>query len=380
MEDRVSEQLIEIDPLRTLAEHIEQIDPYIKGGAGAIIPRSTRAIMERKIHPSPHLYQFGRRSSESMLNAEWTGLPIEYWAPHLERLSRTKQVIMSVSGRDIEGCVAVSRILDSYNFPLIEINVSCAHSNTIHGFITRNSGHIERLIKSLKDAGIRTPLSLKIGHSDFIVELCQVAKEAGVDSITAINTYGPVFDFTIDDKGFPHPVLGIAGGKGGMSGSSIFNIALTDVADIKRQVGIPVLGCGGVRTAEDVLKMMMAGADAVQIYTAAHIRGSLGPSVFNDINSQLIKSMNKRSIGNIQEVKGRAIHILEQDTNLEPIVPEVNDNKCTGCDLCLPICLPKAISIVPADSNHQGHIISINPDTCIGCGHCVTTCPQNAII
>lgn len=363
----------------TLAEKYEQIQPYIDAGAGAVIPRTTRNVMERKVHPSPHLYQSGHKGSELILNAEWTGLPIDYWQPYLERLAQTGQVIMSVSGRDIKGCVEVCKIIDSFNLPLIEVNISCAHSNSVHGFITRNSQHISSLVKSIKDSGVKTPISLKLGHSDFIVELAQVAKEAGVNAITAINTFGPVLDFTIDAHGNPKPILGISSGKGGLSGAPIFNIALTDVAEIKRQVNIPVIGCGGVRDAEGVIKMMMAGADSVQIYTAAHVKGVNGPQVFTSINDQLLTSMNSMGIDNISEIIGRAIGILDQQTNLEPLIPFVNSEKCKGCGICLPICLHESIIQINSDRNKSGYEAIINQDSCVGCGHCVTVCPSKAI-
>lgn len=83
----------------TLVEKFDQIQPFLDGGAGAIVPRTTRKIMERQVHPSPHLYQAGKRGNEMMLNAEWTGAAIEYWFPSLEKMAQMKQVIMSVSGR-----------------------------------------------------------------------------------------------------------------------------------------------------------------------------------------------------------------------------------------------------------------------------------------
>jgi len=266
----------------TLVEKYEDINPFLKTNIGAIVPRTTRLEMTRKVHPSPHLYQFGNNGSEMMLNAEWTGAAIDYWIPYLREMSNTNKIIMSISGRDIEGCLKVCRILDKYNFPMLEINLSCAHSNGVNGFITRNSEHIKSIVYRLKDT-IKTPIGIKLGHSDFIVELAGVAKKAGADAIVAINTFGPILDFNIGNNLKIKPVVGIQNAKGGLSGGLLFNIALTDIADISNQIKIPIIGCGGVSNAEQVIKMMMAGASAVQIYTAAHIRGINSPSIFNEI-------------------------------------------------------------------------------------------------
>lgn len=396
-EYRVSPELLKTDPNRrleielfgtkfpsplilgsgTLIEKFEEIEPYLQAGAGAVVPRSTRKVMERKVHPSPHLYQTGRRGEEMMLNAEWTGAAIEYWKPFLESMSATKQVIMSVSGRDIEGCVEVCKLLDQFAFPMIEVNISCAHSNSEHGFITRNGEHIKRVIDSIKQSGVTTAVGLKLGHSDFIVELSQIAKESGADAIVALNTFGPLLDFDIDEHGQPQKILGIHSGKGGMSGAPLFNIALTDVAEIRRQVGLPVIGCGGVRTPEQVAKMMMAGASAVQVYTAAHVRGINAPSFFSDVNRKLVRYMDDIRVEKFSDLKDRALPLLESETNLTPLIPNVIAERCTGCDICIPVCLPKAIDILDYP-NKAGHIVELN-SACIGCGHCVTVCPTDAL-
>jgi len=362
----------------TLVESYEDINPFIEAGAGAVIPRSTRREMLRKFHPSPHLYQTGSKGNEIMLNAEWTGADINFWLPHLKKMSETQKVIMSVSGRDIEGCIDVCKILDKFSFLMLEINISCAHSNNIHGFITRNGDHIKRTITGLKQAGVRTPIAIKLAHSDYIVELSQVAKESGADAIVALNTFGPLFDFSIGREAKATPVLGIQGAKGGMSGSALFNIALTDVAEIRRQVGIPVIGCGGVSTPEHVVKMIMAGASAVEIYTASHVRGINAPSYFSETNTKLIKFMDEIQVENISDIKDNAISLLSQETNLEPLVPEVDKDSCTGCDICVNVCLRSAIN-KENHPNKSGHVIKINQDACAGCGHCVAVCPTNAL-
>lgn len=361
----------------TLIEKHDQILSYLTAGAGAVIPRTTRLVMERKSHPTPHLYHTGSRKFPIMMNAEWTGADIEYWRPYLAGMSANLKTIMSISGRDVTGCVEVCKELDQFSgWPYFEINVSCAHSNNVHGMITRNEEHIRTLVSALKDADIQTPFAIKLGYSDQIVSLANIAKEAGANAIVAINTFGPVFDFDLDDNGVPQPVVGIRHGKGGLSGAPLFNIALTAIAEIKRQVKIPVIASGGIVSAEQVLKMIMAGAQAVQIYSAAHVRGINAATYFADTNRELIKLLDKFNITNISDVIGKALFILDQDTHMKVKVPVLNPSKCIGCDLCIDICLPKAIT--PSDSatnNKFGHVVKIDDQTCVGCGHCVPVCP-----
>lgn len=361
----------------TLVERYDEIQPYLDAGIGMVVPRSTRKIMHRKTHPVPHLYQTGTRKYPVMINTEWTGADISYWRPYFSRLMDSGSVVMSVSGRDIPDCVQVCRELEEAGvWCFYEINVSCAHSNSVHGMITKDADHIGSLVTALKKSGIKTPIVLKLGHSDRIVELCQVAESAGADGLVLLNTYGPVFDFTVNSDGRPEPIVGIDGGRGGLSGAPLFHIALTDVALVSQAVNIPVIGCGGVCTAEDVVKMLMAGASAVQIYTAAHACGVNAPDFFRKLNDDLVMYMKTHSISNLSAIIGTALPILDQRTSLKVEAPEVDEETCIGCDLCLPVCLPKAIAIKPVSGvNKVNHVVSIDSTACIGCGHCLHVCP-----
>lgn len=352
----------------SLTETPEQVENFLNVGAGAVVPRSTRLHMIRKKHPSPHLYQTGK----SMINSEWTGEDIEHWKPYLEKFSNEfPRVIMSISGRDINGCIEVCKILDTYKFPVFEINISCAASSGVHGQITRNIEVVKNTCKSIKDAGIKTPISIKLGHSDGIVEISAAAKEAGADAITAINTFGPVFDFDIDGSGNPKRIVGIENSKGGLSGSSIFHIALTDIAEISRQVKIPVMASGGVMEPKDAVKMIMAGASLVQLYTALHIQGANAEKILQQFNKGLAEYLDKHSISNIEDIKGKALPLLDMQTELEVKIPSIDGNRCCACKQCANVCIRKAIVI-----DKTAKIIK---ERCAGCGHCISVCKFKAL-
>lgn len=364
----------------TLVEEFGAIEPYLDAGAGAVIPRSTRLTMQRTIHPSPHLYQEGRGIKATMLNGEWTGAAIDYWRPHLEVMSTLRSpIIMSVSGRDIEGCVEVCKELDCYDFPLIEVNISCGVSNGVYGYITRNIEHVKQVCSAIKEAGITTPISLKLGHSDIIVDLAMAAKDEGADAITAINTYGPVLDFNIRSDGKPERVIGVVGAKGGLSGNALFHTSLTDVASISKEVDIPVLASGGVTTPERAVKMIMAGAYLVQLYTVLHDKAVHGPHIFKQFLKDFNNYLDVKSIYSLQDARGGALALIDEPTELMPQVPIVDKLGCIGCDACIKVCLPEAFNVVEADSNSRNHVVEVN-DNCIGCGHCVSKCPVPGVL
>ena len=354
----------------TITENKERVDKFLKTKVGAIIPRTTRLEFahNRKSHPSYHLDI--NEKEKWMRNCEWTGNIIKYWQKDLEELSETNRIIMSVSGRDIEGCLKVCKIIDEYNFPFMEINVSCAHSNEAHGFITRNSEHISKLVKTLKK-NIKTPIALKLGHSDFIVNLAKVAEKSGVDAIVAINTYGPVIDFDINN-GKPELTLGINSGKGGLSGKTIFHIALTDIVNLKQNLSIPIIACGGVTTPEDAIKMIMAGAIAVQVYSAVHMAGNKGDAFINKFINDFEYWLNKYKYKNIGSLNGILLPKLSRSHQMDRIIPKYNESLCTKCKSCINICLENAISLL------ENKII-INKNKCIGCGACSSVCPTKSL-
>ncbi len=354
----------------TISENKERVDKFLKSEVGAIVPRTTRFKYApgRKSHPSYHLDI--NMNEKWMRNCEWTGNLINYWRPYLKELSKTRRIIMSVSGRVIDDCLKVCKIIDKYNFSFIEINVSCAHSNEAHGFITRNSEHISVLVKTLKK-NIKTPIALKLGHSDFIVDLAQVAEKSGADAIVAINTYGPVIDFNIN-SGKPELTLGIHSGKGGMSGKAIFHIALTDVASLIQNLKIPIIACGGVTKPEDAIKMIMAGASAVQIYSAVHMAGNQGVVFLDNFIKDFDAWINKYGYSNINSFKGILLPELSRAHQMNKNIPKYNKDLCTKCKTCTNICLENAISL-------SKNKITINKSKCIGCGACVSVCPTKAL-
>lgn len=363
----------------TLVERPEQIAPYVNGGAALVVPRTTRAIMKRTHHPVPHLWQEGRRADPNFFNCEWTGADIAFWRPTLASHIESGDVVMSVSGRDIDDCVAVCRELDEYGrWPYIEVNVSCAHSNFAHGAINSDVEHVKRLVGRLTALDIQSPVLLKLGYSAALMDMCLTAQTEGIDGLVLLNTFGPVFHFDIDSYGRPVRTSGLSGSMSGLSGAPLFPIALDAVAHACRETNVPIVACGGVSNAREVVQMMMAGARAVQVYSAAHSFGSKGPRVFGRILKDMEKQLTSFGVTKLSDVIGSANHILETDTNMSTQVPEVLDDACIACGFCVDICLPDAITEVQVD--HAGSAktsVRIDQDACVGCGHCIPVCPTN---
>ena len=127
-----------------------------------------------------------------------------------------------------------------------------------------------------------------------IVGIARACEDAGADGLTLVNTFlGMRIDICRR-----RPV--VAAGTGGFSGRAIFPIALRMVWQVAHACGIPVMGCGGVASAEDVVEMMMAGASAVQV-GAENIRN---PEACPEIIAALPDVMERLGIGSLREIIG----------------------------------------------------------------------------
>jgi len=174
-----------------------------------------------------------------------------------------KPVMANVSGFSVEDYAYSCALLDrEEQVGWLEVNVSCPN---VHGggmsFGTdpNAAAEVTRAVKAVTKKPVIIKLSPNVTD---IVSIARACEEAGADGISLINT---LLGMRISLK-TGRPV--IANTMGGFSGPAIFPVALRMVYQVSRAVGVPVIGMGGVSSAEDVLEMMMAGASAVEIGAA----------------------------------------------------------------------------------------------------------------
>jgi dihydroorotate dehydrogenase (fumarate) len=343
-----------------LGESAGTLAPFQRTAA-AVVTRTLRrhTVAERRAFPRPHLALGPRR--QWMLNCEWGNLqPFDYWqGTGLPAVRRSGPVIVSVSGRDIDDCVDTCRRLDG-QAPLFEINVSCSHAGALYGRLTDDAGHISRLLDRLK-AAVTTPVMVKLGWSPVLGAVARAAAEAGADAVATTNSIGPGLDLDVHTG---RPRLGAAGGIGGLSGRSIFPIALECVHQVVEAVDVPVVGVGGVATAADALKMIMVGATCVQVYTEAFLRG---PALFERLRGDLAGLLAAEGYRSARHPRGVARPHLRAPSRTDPVVPAVLEQRCQPCGQCARIC--------PADAIDVGATARIDAESCIGCGICLDVCP-----
>ena len=219
----------------------------------------------------------------------------------LVKLSKcfNKKVMANVSGFSVEDYVYTCERLDACEqVGWLEVNVSCPN---VHGggmsFGTSPSAAAE--VCAAVKAAVHKPVIIKLSPNvTDIVEIAKACESAGADGISLINT---LLGMRIDLK-TRRPV--IANKMGGFSGSAIFPVALRMVYQVAGAVNIPVVGMGGVSSAEDVIEMMLAGATAVQVGAA----NLVNPYACRDIIDSLPSVMDKYNINSLSEITGGALN------------------------------------------------------------------------
>lgn len=209
-----------------------------------------------------------------------------------------KPIVANISGFSIDEYVeACGLINDAEQVGIIELNVSCPN---VHGggmsFGTQ-AASVAEVVKAVKNVTTK-PLYVKLTPNvTDIVTIARAAEEAGADGLCLINT---LLGMRIDTK-TRRPV--VANKVGGFSGPAIFPVAVRMIWQVASAVNIPIIGCGGVSTADNVIEMMMAGATAVEVGSA----NLVNPYACKDIIEALPQRMEKLGISSLKEIIGAAV-------------------------------------------------------------------------
>lgn len=217
--------------------------------------------------------------------------------PELAKIYR-KPIIANVCGFSLEEYVEVARrMCEADNVGWIELNVSCP--NVKHGGMSfgTDAGCAAEVTSAVK-AVCSKPVIVKLSPNvTDIVAIAQACQEAGADGLCLINT---LLGMRLDLQK-RRPIL--ANITGGFSGDAVFPVALRMVYQVAKVCRIPIVGCGGISTARDVVEMMMAGASAVEVGTA----NLINPYACRDIIEELPDVMQRLKIDNLTDIIGVAL-------------------------------------------------------------------------
>ncbi|MBS4021562.1 MAG: 4Fe-4S binding protein [Dethiobacter sp.] len=338
--------LLSEGPLTGSAELIRRAAQHSIGG---IVTKSIR--QQKALSPNPYMISYGK----GLLNADWTDMGFDAWCRELRQLEIPMPLITNV---------ATNHVPPKQAAEFASILQDCGAS-----LVTFSDYEPENLIQAVSHArkNVKVPIMVKLPpFLPKVGNICKRLEDVGVNCIAAMDAVGPGLDIDIETG---KPVLGSIDGGGYLSGAPIFPLSLFYIAEICKNVSVPVVGVGGVTNYKDVLKMIMAGATGVGIVTGAILKG-LG--LFDEIEKDLVTYLQERKINNLSEIRGKLhTHLADREEHFS-WRPHVDQYRCNGCGLCSRSCFKGAISI--ADSTAK-----INLDMCSGCGVCATVCGRRSI-
>tara|TARA_B100001778_G_scaffold7482_1_gene6093 strand:+ start:7018 stop:7983 length:966 start_codon:yes stop_codon:yes gene_type:complete len=279
------------------AGHGTELSPVIDlSSVGALVVKSLSAY-EWEGNSAPRLHE----TPNGMINSiglQGPGLP--YWMEHvLPKLIDAKiTIILSIWGRTIEDYAAAADLCSDLPSAIeaVEVNISCPNIEDRGKMFSHSPDSTNEVIQATSQ--IKVPRWAKLSPNvTNLVEIASAAREAGADGVTLINTLmGMVID--IDKR---RPLLGAGGG--GLSGPAIRPVAIRSVFDVHSAIpDIPIVGVGGVASANDVIEFLMAGASAVQIGSA----NFANPRISQKIITDLSKWCRDNEFESIDAIKGLA--------------------------------------------------------------------------
>ena len=208
-----------------------------------------------------------------------------------------KKVVANVSGFSVDDySYTVEKLNKEEDIGIFEVNISCPNVHNggmAFGTNPENAAQVTKAVKAVTDKPVYIKLSPNVTD---IVAIAKACEESGADGISMINT---LLGMRIDLR-TKKPV--VANKMGGFSGPAIFPVALRMIYQVYEAVSIPIIGMGGVSTAEDVIEMMLAGASAVQVGAA----NLVNPYACRDIINDLPRVMEKYRIEKLSDIIGGA--------------------------------------------------------------------------
>jgi dihydroorotate dehydrogenase (NAD+) catalytic subunit len=260
---------------------------------GAVVTKSI-SVRPMKGYPNPSVVPLGNKT---YLNA--VGLSNPGVLAFSREISKNKEVpiIVSLVGSSEKDFPKMISFLDSLNIIGYEINLSCPHVSKMGMEVGDDPEIVCSMVKTIK-RHTRRPISVKVGIGQIdVVEMAKTATDSGADIITAINT---VRAMKIDSQSMM-PVL--SNRIGGLSGKAIKPIGIRCVYEISKRLEVPVIGCGGIFSWEDVVEYLLAGASAVQF---GSVLASCNHDLFTIINKELKNYLDRKGFRKIGEVIGLA--------------------------------------------------------------------------
>jgi dihydroorotate dehydrogenase subfamily 1 len=324
-----------------------------RGGAGGLVAKTIS--LEGAQVPTPNI---SSPLSGSLLNAElWSERDYRSFIEgELSQLRGAGPPVIASVGYSAEDLTVLGRDLEA-------AGVADAVEFSIH-YVGKDPENLRRLAGALKE-NVSVPVLAKLSPGISDLEATIRILEGIVDGFVAINSVGPALDFDIETR---QPRMGSGDGRGWLSGAAILPVALHYVEAISSITDKPVIGVGGVRRAEDVVKHLMAGASAVQVCSLAVLKGQ---EVYGKLAAGLSEWLDGHGFRQVGEIVG-LFERQEPARAGETGFPLIDYDRCNLCLICERSCIHRAI-------HFEEEKFHLDEECCVRCGLCCSLCPKSAL-
>jgi dihydropyrimidine dehydrogenase (NAD+) subunit PreA len=354
------------------------------GWAGAIL--KTTSVEGTKIdlcYPMMSTFDYEGRKLFGMGNIDLISEhhidKVEYNIRQLKKEFPEKMIAASIMAGRKEDWQRLVERLEQAGVDLIECSFSCPQGNIGEDpgkMLAQSISATELTATWVKEAAKRVPVSIKITpHVTDIVEVARAVKRSGCDALTASNSIQALMGINI--KTFtPFPNLDGHSTYSGMTGPAIKPITLRTIAEIARNVDIPIMGTGGASTWSDAVEFMAVGAGVVEFCTVVM---HYGFRVIDDLRSGLSHYLEDMKFASPNEIIGKALPSIVSHDQLprKRMRSQIHKDLCIGCDLCYVACRDGGHHAIERLENR---IANIDWERCVGCGLCNFVCPVDGCI
>ena len=346
------------------------------GNPGAVVTKSIGVV------PSPgqrlSLSHKDRDPLSLVLTDPWSAHAFEEWCEKEIAIAKTGGVpvivsLQAVTNTPAEDITRMAPLAAEAGADAIELSAFGSSPNVVDGSGIGAVQCPERTYKVIRAAkrAVGIPVIGKLNPEPSNLEaLVKAVEEGGADAIASRDTIFPAISFDIHTQR-PKVVRNIGTWMPELSGRSIRENALGYVVEIHKRTSLPIIGIGGVNRWEDAAEMIIAGATAVGVCSAAMVKG---PQIFTKLSEGLRKYLAEASV-TMADLRGTGLAGIEavKEMASKPLLVTIDPEVCNQCDKCKTVCPVQAIWTPDEDYN------AIRQEECINCGFCRDTCPKDAI-
>jgi len=345
------------------------------GKPGAVVTKSIGVV------PSP-----GQRMSLShkmrdrhslILTDPWSAHTFEEWCEKEMKIAKEGGVpvivnLQAVTDTPAEDIARMAPMAVEAGADAIELSAFGSSPNVVDG---SGIGAVQcpkrtyEVIRAAKKAVDVPVIGKLLPEPSNFLDLVKAVEDAGADAIASRDTTFPAIAFDIYTRR-PKVARTIGTWMPELSGRAIRETAVGYVVEMSKRTKLPIIGIGGVSTWEDAVEMIIAGATAVGVCTAAMVEG---PRIFRKLVKGLDAFLKDQEI-TMEELRGSGLEGMRQvnEMALQPLVVSIDEGLCNQCNICYTVCPVQAVR----QADGYNYIVH---EECIQCTFCINNCPEDAI-